>query len=157
MPDGKAQHEETVETSSVARVDAQTKEVSSQLLDIIDVSGRVSEPGPGVTQCDQSRSRERYFRMNHSWSVSSQDTDQLGKAMRRLLDKLPKQGWEVVSYGPNNSTSKTLTLIADHPAKRFGTNIEFWERRPEGKTPGLLVTVVSGCYAVPEGEHVEHY
>ncbi|MEU9009351.1 hypothetical protein AB0D12_06095 [Streptomyces sp. NPDC048479] len=79
--------------------------------------------------------------------------------MTRLKDGLPKQGWKITRFGPDKSASKNLELIADHDEKKFGLNISFWKKNSGGdkNPPALVVTVVSGCYQVPEGQTVEHY
>ncbi len=77
--------------------------------------------------------------------------------MERLREELPQRGWELKKYGPNNSKARTLTLIADHPKKKFGINIEFWDKLKEEDVPSLVISVVSACYQVPDGETVEHY
>ncbi|MGW7519566.1 hypothetical protein ACWGJ2_28640 [Streptomyces sp. NPDC054796] len=142
---------------SIEKADAETKRVSSQVLDIIDVEGKVSEPGPRVTSCSD-KNAEKFFKMLHPWSLTGTSNEELRQAMTRLRENLPKKGWKIVGYGRNNSKDKSLELTADNHEKRFGLNVELWEEAEgSGEKPKLIVNVVSGCYRVPEGETVDRY
>ncbi|MFB7271233.1 hypothetical protein [Streptomyces sp. NPDC056244] len=145
-------------TRSVDAVDAEAKRISSQVLDIIAVKGEVSEPGPGVGTC-AGLDRDKYFTVRHPWSLTAATDAELAQAMTRLKEGLPEQGWKITQYGRNNSPAKSLELTADHTGKKFGVNVEFWEKGTSGNDnpPSLVVTVVSGCFQVPEGEKVKHY
>lgn len=148
---------EIVGTRAVEAVNAETKKISSQLFDLIAIKGKVDGAGPGSSQCGDDQ--DRNFLMRHSWSISGSSDTQVSQAMTRLKEGLPKQGWKIVSYERNNSPAKSLTLIADHDEKKFGVNVEFWEKGKSGNNnpPALVVTVVSGCFQVPEGEKADHY
>ncbi|EST23098.1 hypothetical protein N566_26130 [Streptomycetaceae bacterium MP113-05] len=137
-------------------VDNETKEVSSQILDLIAVEGEVSQPGPGVASCDD-RDREKFFKLRHPWSVTASSNKELEEAMGRLKEQLPKQGWDITEYGRNNSKNRSLELTADHHEKKFGVNVVLMANHGGDESPLLAVTVVSACYQVPKGERVEHY
>ncbi|MET8378440.1 hypothetical protein [Streptomyces microflavus] len=147
-----------VGTRSVDDVDAETKQISSQILDIMAVKGTMSKSGPGVSTCEGA-DRGKLFLMRHPWSLTGPSDAELMKAMTRLKEDLPKHGWKVVRYGPNSSKAKSLELTADHVEKKFAVKVEFWEENSGGDTndPTLLVNVVSACYQVPEGEKVDRY
>ncbi|MFF7254719.1 hypothetical protein [Streptomyces microflavus] len=147
-----------VGTRSVDDVDAETKQISSQILDIMAVKGTMSKSGPGVSTCEGAE-RGKLFLMRHPWSLTGPSDAELMKAMTRLKEGLPKHGWKVVGYGPNSSKAKSLELTADHVEKKFAVKVEFWEKNSGGDTndPTLLVNVVSACYQVPEGEKVDRY
>ncbi|WP_136015297.1 hypothetical protein [Streptomyces rhizosphaericola] len=147
-----------VGTRSVDDVDAETKQISSQILDIIAVKGVMSKSGPGVSTCDGGK-RGEMFLMRHPWSLTGSSDAELQEAMSRLKDDLPKHGWKIVGYGPNSSKAKSLELTADHVEKKFAVKVEFWEKDSGGDSnePTLLVNVVSACYQVPEGQKVDGY
>ncbi|MEU9982551.1 hypothetical protein [Streptomyces sp. NPDC050856] len=139
-------------------VDAETKQMSSQILDLIAVKGKTSQGGPGVMSCE-GKDRDRFFIMNHPWSLTASTDEELARAMARLKEELPRHGWKIVRYGPDTSPSKNLELVADNDERKFGLNIAFWkqDRGGDKNPPSLIVNVVSGCYQVPEGQTVEHY
>ncbi|MFC8725064.1 hypothetical protein [Streptomyces bacillaris] len=147
-----------VGTRSVDEVDAETKQISSQILDIIAVKGVTSKSGPGVSTCDGAE-RGKLFLMRHPWSLTGASDAELAKAMTRLKEDLPKHGWKIVGYGPNSSKAKSLELTADHIEKKFAVKVELWEKNSGGDSnePTLLVNVVSACYQVPEGEKIDRY
>ncbi|MFF8439398.1 hypothetical protein ACF07U_00780 [Streptomyces californicus] len=147
-----------VGTRSVDDVDAETKQISSQILDIMAIKGTMSKSGPGVSTCEGAE-RGKLFLMRHPWSLTGASDDELSKVMVRLKEDLPKRGWKIVRYGRNNSKAKSLELMADHVVKKFAVKVEFWERDSGGDTnePTLLVNVVSACYQVPDGEKVDRF
>ncbi|MET7437643.1 MULTISPECIES: hypothetical protein [unclassified Streptomyces] len=61
---------------------------------------------------------------------------------------------EVVGYEADISKNKNLTLAADDDERKVGVNVV---RRAKNDPPKLSVTVVSGCYTVPEGREVERF
>lgn len=145
-----------VKTRSVEEVKADTKDVSSEVLNLIAVRGEVSEPGPGVAVCE-GRDRDKFFRMIHPWTLTAPTGNELERAMERLKEELPKRGWKIVEYGRNSSRAKTLELTADHTGKEFSVNVEFWAESGEKRKPMLVVNVVSACYSTRGGERVREY
>ncbi|MFI1971671.1 hypothetical protein [Streptomyces cinnamoneus] len=85
--------------------------------------------------------------------------------MEHLKVELPKQGWKVVSYGPDKSALKSIELIADSTKSKFSVNITFLDKRKvvkgdpltEIQTSGIKVDLVSACFRVPEGKTVDQY
>ncbi|MFJ1645526.1 hypothetical protein [Streptomyces sp. NPDC088258] len=143
-------------TRAVDDVMSATEKTSSRILDLIAVKGKVSEPGPGVTTCEDAEPGQ-LFSVYHPWSVTGSSDDELAKAMRRLKSELPGEGWEIVEYGPNSSRDRTLELTADHAEKKLGLNVEFWKQNEgEDGKPKLIVNVVSACYRAPDGEEVDY-
>ncbi|MBM7436903.1 hypothetical protein [Streptomyces sp. HB132] len=147
-----------VGTRSVDDVDAETKAISSQILDVIALKGDTSKSGPGVSTCEGAE-RGKLFLMRHPWSLTGPSDAELMKAMTRLKENLPKHGWKITEFDRNSSKAKSLELTADHTEKKFAVNVEFWEKDSGGDTnaPTLVVNVVSACYQVPEGEEVDRY
>ncbi|MFI1187662.1 hypothetical protein [Streptomyces californicus] len=154
----KSGQNEPLETRSVQDVDAETRQISSQILDVMAIKGVLSKSGPGVSVCEGSE-RGKIFLVRHPWSLTGTSDAELMKAMTRLKGDLPKHGWKVVEYGQNSSRGKSLELTADHVAKKFAVKVEFWKRSSGGDTnePMLLVNVVSSCYQVPDGEKVDRF
>ncbi|MBW1604448.1 hypothetical protein JJV70_20540 [Streptomyces sp. JJ66] len=148
--------EEEPETRPQVEINNEIKSVSSRILDIVALEGKVSEPGPGVGECP-GKDLDTYFIMRHTWSLASEDRKSLAASMEKLKHELPESGWEIKEYGPKNNQNRTLRLLADHPEKKYGINVEFWEQRKSDGKPMLLVGVVSACYQVPPGDTVEHY
>ncbi|MGW4033404.1 hypothetical protein ACWEFL_29600 [Streptomyces sp. NPDC004838] len=132
----------------------ETKKVSSDLLDLIGVKGKVSQPGPRVTECGDGKDREKYYQMYHPWSLRPASSGQLANVMERLKTELPKHGWKIVEYGRDSSLNKNLSLTADNDERRFSVSIDYLAK---DKPQRLSVTVVSGCYQVPEGQRVDRY
>jgi hypothetical protein len=136
------------------------RELSSQLLDAMRLEGEVTEPGPGVAECE-GMSPERYFVVRHPWSVYGVPVPDMEAAMERLRDDLPGRGWEVTKYGPDKSPSRSLEIFADHKHgdKQFSVNIRLFDER--GKNADhvsmINVTLVSACFRTPEGEEPDFH
>ncbi|MFE9354106.1 hypothetical protein ACFYPB_07840 [Streptomyces olivaceoviridis] len=140
-----------ISTSSDA-ADAVVK-ASSGIHDLIEVEGKPSDGSPGVQGC-AGKDRDTYFRIFHKWSFYPASAADLDVAMENLKEGLPKQGWKIVQYGPDTSANRNVVLIADNDGKRAGVHIAQMKKR---NAPKLSLTVVSGCYQVPDGQEVEHF
>ncbi|GAA2221307.1 hypothetical protein [Streptomyces nogalater] len=140
-------------TSTSQDAAAEVQKMSSRLYDLIGVKGKASEGSPGVQDCGD-KDREAYFRIFHKWSFYPASADDLDAAMQNLKEGLPKQGWKIVEYGPDNSANENLTLIADNDEQKAGVHITRMKKR---NPPKLSLMLVSGCYQVPEGQQVEHF
>ncbi|OKH92078.1 hypothetical protein AB852_26890 [Streptomyces uncialis] len=141
-------------TSGVEDATRDTRKVSSDLLDLIGVKGKVTEPGPRVGECGDGQDRETHFQMRHPWSLTPASGKQLDGVMERLRERLPEQGWKIVQYERDTSRNKNLNLTADHDERKFSVNVVHLARN---EPPALSVTVVSGCYRVPDGEKVDRF
>ncbi len=140
-------------TSTSRDAAAAVKKASAELRGLTGVEGKPSEGLPGITQCP-GKDPARYFQVFHPWSFYPASNDRLDEAMERLKAALPEHGWKVVRYGPDTSRSKNLGLSADHGAKKYGVTVV---QMKKNDPPKLSLTVVSGCYEVPEGEEVERF
>ncbi|AKN70856.1 hypothetical protein QR97_14460 [Streptomyces sp. PBH53] len=129
------------------------EKVSSGIYDLIKVKGKASDNRPGVQQCP-GKDRDKYFQIFHPWSFYPASAADLDVAMEHLKEGLPKHGWKIVEYGPDTSANKNVVLIADNDEKRAGVHITQMKKR---NPPKLSLTVVSGCYQVPDGQEVEHF
>lgn len=150
----------TPKQREVSRVKDDAKEASSEILEIIDLRGEVSEPGPGIAQCSD-KDPEKFYRVNHMWSLSGVPVPDMQRAMTRLKEGLPKKGWKIVKYGPDGSRSKSPELIADSVPKQFSVNIHLYDesKKTEPNAPKSLIYVflTSNCFQVPEGKTVDDY
>ncbi|MFF0745560.1 hypothetical protein ACFYVL_34680 [Streptomyces sp. NPDC004111] len=129
------------------------EKVSSEIYDLLGVKGKASENSAGVTGCE-GKDPKTYFRVFHPWSFKAAAVSDQAKAMERLKSELPKHGWKIVRYGPNNSKNKSVTLTADHDEKKVSVKVTNMEK---GDAPMLSLDLVSGCYKVPDGKTVEHF
>ena len=141
-------------TRSIDVARTETKKVSSDILVMINIKGRVSEPGPGVTRCGGGKDPERFFRMLHPWSFTPESPKGLDHVMKHLREELPKNGWKVVEYERDTSANRNLNLTADNDKKKFSVHVTYYAK---DSPPKLAVRVISGCYQVPEGERVDQY
>ncbi|MFF9086806.1 hypothetical protein ACF1BE_10405 [Streptomyces sp. NPDC014991] len=140
-------------TSTSSAAADELERVSSGIHDLIGVRGKTSDSRATVTECS-GKDPDKYFRVLHPWSFSPASPGDLGVAMQRLKEALPKHGWKIVEYGPDTSRNKNLRLTADNDAKRAGVHIV---QMAKDNPPMLSVDVVSGCYQVPDGQEVEHF
>ncbi|WP_405796906.1 hypothetical protein [Streptomyces sp. NBC_01506] len=140
-------------TSNTEDAADKAEQVSSELYDLIGIKGKASETGPGVSECGD-KDPEKYFTIFHPWSFTPASADQLDGVMERLRTELPKHGWEVVDFGPDTSQNKNLNLTADNDEKKYSVKIVQMTKRDP---PKLSLTVVSGCYQVPDGEKVYRF
>ncbi|MGW1891685.1 hypothetical protein ACWCP6_15735 [Streptomyces sp. NPDC002004] len=147
------------EPTTLAVDDARAKanHVSSQIFDLIDIKeGQVAGGGAGVSVCEEDP--DHLYRMQHPWSIYSVPEDTLKRGFQRLREGLPRHGWKIVEYGPNNSRAKTLELTADSETEQFSANIELivsTPTHPNEPEPKILVNVVSGCFRAPRGTDLD--
>ncbi|CAM5472892.1 hypothetical protein [Streptomyces narbonensis] len=141
----------TPTTLGVEDARKRTKQVSSQIFDMIGLPGAASTPvGPGASTCPEDR--EHLFKIRHPWSVYDVSEEELKQGFERLRQALPAKGWKVVSYGPNNSKAKSLELLAESEKEHFAVKAELWVGSTDPKKKNLIgVSVVSGCFRAPEG------
>lgn len=154
---------EKPQTQDIDNARKLAKDLSSQILDAIGLHGQTSSGGPGVSRCQDDP--EHLYKIRHPWSVWGVPEQDMEKSMEHLKVELPKQGWKVVSYGPDKSALKSIELIADSTKSKFSVNITFLDKRKvvkgdpltEIQTSGIKVDLVSACFRVPEGKTVDQY
>ncbi|MEV8291128.1 hypothetical protein [Streptomyces niveus] len=139
--------------SSSADAADTAERISSELYDLIGIKGKASEPGPGVSECED-KDPEKFFQVFHAWTFTPASADQLDGVMERLKKELPEHGWKVVEYGPDTSKNKNLSLTADNDEKKHSVKIGHFAK---DESPNLNLMVVSGCYEVPDGEKVNDF
>ncbi|MFC7305149.1 hypothetical protein ACFQVC_13070 [Streptomyces monticola] len=124
--------------------------LSSEVLDIINLRGKVTKPGPGPLPCDDTE--DDHYRIDHPWSVYGVPVADMEKSMERLKKDLPKHSWDIRSYGPDASKAKSLELTAEHKERGFSLIITLQDRRDRSKNPSLIeVNLQSPCYKRPDG------
>lgn len=143
----------TVGTSTSLDVANAVEKVSSDIYDLIGVKGKASDSQSGVLECS-GKDRDKYFKIFHPWSFVPASASDLQKAMKNLKTELPKHGWKIVEYGPDTSKNRNINLTADNDEKKVGVNVV---QMLKNDPPGLSLTVVSGCYKVPDGQKVQHF
>ncbi|MER5768003.1 hypothetical protein [Streptomyces sp. NPDC001985] len=141
-------------TKSIDDATRATEEISSEIMDLIGLKGKATEPGPRVSECGDGKDREKYYQMYHPWSLTPASGSELNGVMERLKEELPKHGWKIVQYEQDNSANKNLRLTADNDDRKFSLRIVHLAKN---KRPQLSVGVVSGCYQVPDGERVDRF
>ncbi|MFF4602706.1 hypothetical protein ACFY12_08130 [Streptomyces sp. NPDC001339] len=149
----------TPEVRQISEARKEAKDISSNLFDAIGLQGRISQPGPGVSQCGD-KGPAKFYTIHHPWSLSGVSVEDMKQAMARLKENLPKNDWKIVSYGPDKSPSKSLELIADSTKRKFSVNIRLLDRtqRASSNAPSMIyVDLTSACFQVPEGKTVDEY
>ncbi|MBX9424225.1 MULTISPECIES: hypothetical protein [Streptomyces] len=141
----------TPTTLEVEQARTRTKEVSSEIFDMIGLpQGKTTPGGASASTCAEDP--EHLFRIRHPWSVYDVSEEELKQGFERLHQALPAKGWKVVSYGPNNSEARSLELTAESEKEHFAVNAELWVGSTDPKKKNLIgLTVVSGCFRAPEG------
>ncbi|MFH9659241.1 hypothetical protein ACH4NF_30530 [Streptomyces sp. NPDC017248] len=130
-------------TLDVDKARAKARAVSSAIYDMIGIDrGRATERGPAVSLCDEDP--EHLYKTRHPSSVYGASGSGLKAGFQRLREELPKKGWKIVRYGPENSEAKSLASV--HAVLMVST-----PSNPREKEPLLSVTVASGCWRAPEG------
>ena len=127
-------------------VGRETEKKSSEILEILNLKGKVTEPGAGSVSCSDS-SAENTYRARHPWSIYDVPVEEMKKAMDRLRKDLPEKGWKIVKDGHDDSQAQSPQIIANSSKGRFSVDIRLQDRRTRSDDPSIIeVTVVSGCY-----------
>lgn len=138
---------ESVQIRDEAQVKKKVHGTSSQLLDIMGVKGKVSEPGPSTLACSDYPDDQTVHRMRHPWSVYGVPDDELRRAMDRLRDRLPRNGWKITKDGVDSSRSKSPQIIAESSADRLAVDIRLGIEPAGGEYSSMIeVTVSSDCF-----------
>jgi len=136
----------TVKSVEDARTEA--SEVSSSILDATGIRGQVTEPGPGVSSCDDSE-RDRLYLMRHPWSIYGVPRETLDEGMDRLRRELPKQGWEILEDGEADNPNRTPIILFENRDLEYAAHVSIEGGQDE---PLLHVSLVSACFRTPVGE-----
>ncbi|MFC7218329.1 hypothetical protein ACFQLX_09135 [Streptomyces polyrhachis] len=156
-PDGPAPVVREVET-----VRRKAEHLSSRILDRMRLKGRTSQAGSSIGDCGDDYDPDTHFSIGHHWSLAHTSEAELERAFDGLPVALPKDGWKVLSVGPDEHTqARVPTLKAEyvHGEDIFTVTIRIQKRWGENDPddPRLLVSLGSTCYRVPPGEEVTDY
>lgn len=123
--------------------------LSSRVLEMLGVKGKVTEPGPDVEPCERSASDSAdYYKVSHPWSLYGVDNKELQKGMENLGRDLPNQGWKVVKNGKDASKNQNPEILAVHLKTRSQLEAT-WLKGLDGHEPLIEVTVYSKCFLEP--------
>ncbi|MFG2733684.1 hypothetical protein ACGFX7_02575 [Streptomyces harbinensis] len=125
--------------------------LSDQLLELAAPAdgATVTDPGPGVDVCADDPDRERLFTLYHAWGVHRLPRADLERAMDRLRQHLPAEGWLVTEDGVLNNANRSPRLLLEHPGLHTAADITLAGR---GDDSQLRVTLQTACFSTPEGE-----
>ncbi|MCS0639299.1 hypothetical protein NX801_27405 [Streptomyces sp. LP05-1] len=118
------------------------KEVSSRLLEMTGVKGKVTEPGPRVSRCYEYG--DDLFSTTHPWSVYGLTDEQVDTGMANLRKALKENGWTITKDGKANSKAQSPEIYAENKAEQFAMNVTALKH--EGPDTMLNFSVVSACY-----------
>ncbi|MFJ5798833.1 hypothetical protein [Streptomyces decoyicus] len=120
--------------------------LSSRVLEMLNIKGKSTEPGPAAAPCDASHDTSRTHQsVRHPWSLYGVGKGALKKGRKNLHNALPNQGWKVTKYGKDSSRNHNLEIMAVHVKTR--TQLEAtWLKGLDGHTPLLEITLYSRCF-----------
>ncbi|MCF3184030.1 hypothetical protein IPZ70_29395 [Streptomyces polychromogenes] len=119
-----------------------TKAVSSRLLEMTGIKGRVTEPGPSISRCDEYG--DDLFSLSHPWSVYALTNEQVDTGMANLRKALGENGWKITKDGKANTPAQDPEIWAENKTEQFAMNVT--ARKDGGNQTMLLFSVVSACY-----------
>ncbi len=123
--------------------------LSSELLDVLRVRGKVTKPGPMASPCRvEGGGADSYRSVRHPWSLYGVDNKVLEQAMRNLADGLPQRGWKIVKQGTDSSRNRNLEILAVHLESRTQAEIT-WRKGLDGHEPLISFAVYSRCFRDP--------
>ncbi|HEY8987125.1 MAG TPA: hypothetical protein VIU15_47100 [Streptomyces sp.] len=132
---------------SSSTVEKEVSSLSSQVLDMFKVKGKVTEPGPYTSSCTDDGRKGVWVR--HPWSVYGIDNSKLGEGFSNLKQALPGDGWKIVKDGDDGSRNKNPEILAVH--RKTNSQLEVrWLKGLDGNTPLLDVTLYSQCFQKAE-------
>ncbi len=116
--------------------------VSSRLLEMTGVKGKVTEPGPSVSRCDEYG--DDLFSLTHPWSVYALTDEQVDTGMANLRKALTENGWKITKEGKADSAAQSPEIWAENNTEGFAMNVTALKGR--GADTMLNFSVVSRCY-----------
>ncbi len=139
-----------METRDSDTVKAEVKRASSRILEMIDVKGTATEPGPMTMPCsDDYRSEETYYAY-HPWSLYKAPFADLQKGMNRLRAGLPKNGWTITKDGRDGTQGNSPQIVAESKGRELLVDVRLHKEVKAENSPAMLeVTVESRCYRTP--------
>lgn len=126
-------------------------ELSSRILDLMGVKGKVTEPGSGVSVCPADPEKKRLYRIRHPWALYGASDASLGEGMENLRKGLSEDGWKIISDETAESRDQDPVIRAEHEEMKYALDV-VWERKTAEHEPQISVTLLSACFKTPEGE-----
>ncbi|MER0245468.1 hypothetical protein AAHZ94_26490, partial [Streptomyces sp. HSW2009] len=114
--------------------------LASDIFDAAGVKGKVTKPGPLTAEC-AGKDIEKYYRIIYFWSIWDVPIQDLRQGMENLREKLPGRGWSVEKYGPDESPSRSLEMIAGSRNDKFTAVIHLYDKskRSGPKAPKSII------------------
>lgn len=130
------------------------KNVASRLFEMTGVKGKVTEPGPSISRCDDYG--DDLFSTSHPWSLYGLSNDQVDTGMQNLRKELGKNGWKITKDGRAPSKDQDPEIYAENPRDQFALHVTAYKNG--GDQTMLHFKVVSACFraesaAALEGEY----
>jgi hypothetical protein len=129
-----------------------SKTVSGQIFGMMNLhKGSTTKQAPVILHC--RRDPTHLYQTRHIWSVYAAPKEDLQAGLDRLHDQMPKNGWKVSSFGPDQKQGGAPTLTADSTKDRSYMSAVLTKSSVKGQpeNPLLFVTVYSGCWRAPQG------
>ncbi|MFR9800379.1 hypothetical protein ACL02U_31445 [Streptomyces sp. MS06] len=125
-------------------VEDEVSSLSSRVLDMLKVKGKVTEPGAYTTHCSDDDPSKGFW-VRHPWSLYGLDNAELGEGFANLKRSLPDNGWKITMEGNDGSRNKNPEVKAVHEKTHTQLDVS-WLKGLDGNTPLLDVTVYSQCF-----------
>lgn len=132
----------------VGAVKEEIAELSSAVLDMVHVKGRVTEGDPMELPWDEGADPDAFHNITHLWSLYGVDNAVLERGMASLAGHLPEGGWIVVGNGPDSSRNRNQEILATHLATKTQIDVT-WLKGLDGHEPLITFSVYSRCFRAP--------
>ncbi|MEU5811116.1 hypothetical protein [Streptomyces sp. NPDC047718] len=129
-----------------------TREVSSRLVEMTGVKGRVTESHMSGGNCDTYGGDDR-FMMHHSWSLYGLTGDQVGNGMETLHKALVENGWTIISETKADSSDQHAEIYAANEAEHFSVMATL---KRGDREPRFDFSVHSACYRAASAYAANH-
>lgn len=130
------------------------RDVSGQLVKIIGVHGKLTEPGPSISTCEDAPASAELYATRHPWSVYDITEEELLQGMNNLRNRLPDHDWHIVKDGKSHSKAQSSEILAENKTEKFAAHFTALRKTASGDTM-ISVTVVSACYRAPAGTDLD--
>lgn len=128
--------------------------ISSQLLDWMNIKGKVSQTGAAADICEEiDPDMKKYYVIYHPWSIYDLKKGTFEGAMQNLRSQLPRHGWKITKDGKENTKDADPVITAVNTRTHHQIYI-VWERSSSGSKPLINVSVNSRCYKAPKGTNI---
>jgi hypothetical protein len=120
---------------------------SSQILDIIALKAKTKDSMPFTLECSGYPEQSEVQRYRHTWSLWEAPDNDLTAAMGRLRTQLPRNGWEIVKDGIDDSRKGAPQIVVNSTDGEASADLRLRLVPPGGEyQSAIVVTVVSKCF-----------